>query len=242
MIRIATWNLERPKLNGREKNDRILSKLKKVNEDEIDIWVFTETNASISLGERYFSVATLPVSGYHSLGESTTTIWTRLPMIKRIVTYDPDTAVCIEVESSLGPMIIYGAVITYAGDKGPNQKSKRWQEHLSELKKMAEEWCRIRKEYPDRHLIVAGDFNQNPWQRKENEEAKKLLFSSLDETGLTCLTNKDFPEIDRVNIDHICVSEELADKVSTAFAWNGSKASGKMSDHNGVCVVFETSE
>ena len=242
MFRIATWNLERPKLNGREKNDRIRSKLHEINKKDIDIWVFTETNASISPGEHYFSAATLPVAGYHDLGESTTTIWTRLRMHRTIETYDFNTAVCVEIETPVGPAIIYGTIITYANDKGPNGKSKPWQEHLAELAKQADGWCRIRRDYPDHHLIVVGDFNQNPWQRKENEVAREFLEDSLKRANLTCLTNKDFPEIDRINIDHICVSEDLVDKFSTVFAWNGSTDGKKMSDHNGICVAFDTFE
>jgi len=45
IFRIATWNLERPKLNGWKKNPLIQEK---INEIDADIWILTETNASIA--------------------------------------------------------------------------------------------------------------------------------------------------------------------------------------------------
>jgi len=48
-LKIATWNLERPKTVSR-KNAAILEKLKEVN---ADILILTETNSCIDLGPEY---------------------------------------------------------------------------------------------------------------------------------------------------------------------------------------------
>lgn len=233
LIRIATWNLERPKLQGRKRNPCIIDKIQEVN---ADLWILTETNASISPGDDYFSAATLPVPNYHSLGESFTTIWTKWRMIRQIHTFDPECAICVEVESPLGLMVVYGTIITYANDRGTDGKSKRWVEHRKSIRKHSDDWQRIRREFPNHYFIVGGDFNQSRdgsgWY--ENEESLGLLTEALSASRLNCVTSCRMPELTtRSTIDHICVSEGL---IAHASAWEGTESNQRLSDHNGVMV------
>lgn len=236
-IRIATWNLERPNLNGWTKNPRIIGRMQDIN---ADLWILTETNASVSPGIDYFSTATLPVKNYHRLGESFTAIWTKWRMLRLIPTFDASLAICAEVESPFGPMIVYGTIITYANDPGPKNKSKQWEEHRKSILKHSDDWQRIRNDYPGHHLIVGGDFNQSRdgsgWY--ENKEALNLLTEALYKSELTCVTDIDMRKAGqlkkRASIDHICVSKGLTANFSV---WEGTTEDNiKMSDHNGVLV------
>jgi hypothetical protein len=238
MIRIATWNLERPKLKGWARNPRIINKIKEVN---ADLWVFTETNASISPGDDYFSVARLPVPKYHSLGESFTTIWTKWRMLRHIET-NTECGVCVEIDSPLGPMIVYGTIITYANDPGPNGKSKLWIEHRKSIDEHAKDWTLIKQAYPHHHFIVAGDFNQclddSGWYHWESYQQLKR---TLQDCSLECLTRNKFKELSRLTVDHVCASEGLKSRVVNEYSWEGRNDDGPMSDHNGVMVELRTS-
>lgn len=232
-MRVATWNLERPKLRGWLKNPCIIEKIKEV---DADVWILTETNAAITPGDDYFSVATLPVHNYHSLGENFTTIWSRFRMQRKIITFDPEFSVCVEIESPLGPMIVYGTIITYANDKGPDGKSRRWEEHRKSILRHSEDWKRIRSEYTDHHFVVGGDFNQSRdgsgWY--EDKDSVELLTNALQKSSLVCITEEKTKLKTRSSIDHICVSEGL---VADFSVWEGTTdGNQKLSDHNGVLV------
>lgn len=239
-MRIATWNLERPKLQGLARNSHIVEKIREVN---ADIWILTETNAAVSPGDAYFSAATLPEPKYHSLGESYTAIWTTWRMLRMIPTFD-DMAICVELETPVGRMLVYGTIITYANDRGPKNTSKRWVEHRKAILKHSEDWQRIRKDYPDHHFIVGGDFNQSRdgsgWY--EDHDSVLLLTDALQQASLTCVTDLDMRKEgklkNRASIDHICISEGL---IADFSVWEGTTDdSQRMSDHNGVLVELKT--
>ncbi|HET6443105.1 MAG TPA: hypothetical protein VFI27_00875, partial [candidate division Zixibacteria bacterium] len=76
-MRIATWNLERPK-NGSSQRSRLL--MDKLGEIDADIWILTETHDEVIPDKGYHSGSTDPVPEppiIHLDGEHRTTIWTR---------------------------------------------------------------------------------------------------------------------------------------------------------------------
>ena len=73
-IRIATWNLARPKEKGWTKNQRCLNKINEIN---ADLWVLTETNSAICPNSNYAVQKSHPIEGYHRTGEHLATIWSR---------------------------------------------------------------------------------------------------------------------------------------------------------------------
>ena len=83
-MRVATWNLERPKRKGYEKNQARLEKLVEIN---ADIWILTETNEAIDL-QGYEAARSIPVDNYHCSGENFSTIHSRWPIIRHIPTWD----------------------------------------------------------------------------------------------------------------------------------------------------------
>ena len=104
-MRIATWNLERPKASS-GKNTEIIEKLKEVN---ADILILTETHSSIDLREKYaHSLSSDPllpseVADYKE-GENRTTIWSKHPMRGPIKTFDSSTSICACVQTPRGEL------------------------------------------------------------------------------------------------------------------------------------------
>lgn len=235
-FRIATWNLERPAQNGWVKNQRRLDQIHKIN---ADVWVLTETNQVIDLQPDYQFVASIPYEG-HKPGENLTTLWSRWKILRCVSAFDPSIAVCAEVESPFGLMIVYGTVITYANDKGISGTAKRWEEHRRSIQQHHEDWQRIQKQYPSHLMCIAGDFNQSRddsgWY--EDKASVETLSSALRSLSVACVTEDNMMKtqgLSRATVDHICMSERLVpDKVGV---WEGTTSEGeRMSDHNGVFV------
>ena len=250
-IRIATWNLERPKLHGWKRNPLIQEKILEI---DADIWILTETNASIVPASKrdplagYVSLASLPAT-VHSLGESYTTIWSRFGIKRSIRTYDVETAVCAEIDTPLGLMLVYGTILTYHGDKGPNNNSKPWVEHDKAIVWHGDDWSQIQDRFPNTPLIVAGDFNQTRDGSRSycSPNGIDLLNEQLLRNNLTCLTDENPGDKSlltvspwsgtgvRHNIDHICVTEGYFEGPHFG-AWDHFTGNQKLSDHNGVFV------
>lgn len=256
-IRIATWNLERPKFNGWKKNPLIREKIRDI---DADIWVLTETNASIVPESKsdpqagYVAVASLPDTlhslGTFSRGENCSTIWSRFGVNRTIKTFDAGTAVCAEVNTPLGPVLVYGTILTYHGDRGPKQNSKLWEEHEKEIQRHGDDWCQVRGLVSNTALIVAGDFNQTRDGSGTycSPNGIALLNEQLSRNKLTCLTDEDFGAKGKItvspwsrtgtyrhNIDHIAVSEGYFDVVNVG-AWDHFTTDQELTDHNGVFV------
>ena len=236
-LRIATWNLERPKQNGHSRN---LRRIEKIHEINADLWVLTETRSAIAL-DGYSCLASPSQPGYHSNGESFAAIWSRWPIRRAVPTFDPYFAVCAEVNSPAGPMLVFGTIITYANDPGSDGTSRRWEEHRKSIASHASDWNRLRDEYPNHLFCVAGDFNQSRdgsgWY--EDAESVRKLSLALDQSSLQCVTELDMQAhgLSRATVDHICLSRELAIRVRAIGAWEGKTNDGsKTSDHNGVFI------
>ena len=238
-LRIATWNLERPTLTGDVKNSLRLDKIREIN---ADLWVLTETSSAIAL-DGYAGLASGSESGYHRAGENFATIWSRWPIRRRLPTFDSSFTVCAEVESPVGLMVVFGTIITYANDRGPDGVARRWEEHRKSIRAHGADWWRLRQEFPNHIFCVAGDFNQSRdgsgWY--EDAQSVKMLSAALDNSNLKCVTEGDMRASghlkSRASIDHICLSKSLTTQDVTMSAWEGTNADGcRMSDHNGVVV------
>jgi hypothetical protein len=114
--RIATWNLDHAYKNNSRKIEAQIEKIKNI---DADIWVLTETCDQVDLSLIGYKRIIPEVKNKHRKHWST--IWSRLPILKEIRTYDSETAVCAEIEISLKiSMIVYGTIITWQMDKGPD--------------------------------------------------------------------------------------------------------------------------
>ena len=140
-LRIATWNLRRPRRSRPRKAAIPQDSPRAI---DADICILTETNSIVTPGSKYTSVESwrIPNPNVHSDGESRTTIWSRYEILRTIETHADDTAVCVEVRLPAGPMIVYGTVLPYhsAGTKytyasgGMEITGKRnWQWHYESI-------------------------------------------------------------------------------------------------------------
>lgn len=236
--RIATWNLERPKSRATQRRARQIELIKST---KADLWILTESNQNISLNG-YHSISTNPAQGYHTEGECFAMLLSRWPILRTIPTHDPVFAVCAELDSPFGPMIAYGTIITYANDRGRSRKSARWVEHRKSIERHDADWRRLRAEFPNHSFCIGGDFNQNRDGTVWYGDAQSVvaLGSALEASGVQCVTQEDFRASGklqtRASIDHICLSDELADRKTAVGAWEGTVEGTRLSDHNGVFV------
>lgn len=237
-MRIATWNLERPKPRGVAKNRAIRDQIDKI---DADVWVLTETSEAIA-PPGYAVASSPPVPDYHGPGENYTTILSRWPIQRHLPTWQPSLSVCVEVASPFGPCLVYGTIITYANYRGPEGKSKRWEEHRKAIAEHLDDWRGLRADFPTHAMVVAGDFNQSRDGSGWYEDAISVaaLTEALNRCELACVTQQNFREaygLDRSTIDHICLGGPLRDRPLHVNAWSGTTTDKlRMSDHNGVVV------
>ena len=221
-MKISTWNLDHASNSSRPIDDQ----LKKIRDINADIWVLTETCKKIDLHKYGYECVT-PL-GKNKYGKYWSTIWAKAdwPIKQRIDCYDNTTAVCAQIASPEGELlIVYGTIITWKNDPGEvkNQKSPAWAEHDKSIADHGEDWRSIQDDVQHRGIpfVVMGDFNQTrdgASQGYRSPNGIQLLNSQLDRNQLMCLTEDDFgaqgkltpdPEnkgLYRHNVDHICVS------------------------------------
>lgn len=251
-LRIATWNLERPRTGKTDKIDALISKMQVI---DADIWILTEAHEAVSPGDGYSCVATTTIQDplTHTPGENRSTILSRLPINSVVETHDLETAVCADIETPFGPLLVYGTIVPYhaAGTKYPYRhngidvtEKKAWQLHYESIEQHEADWRRIRALYPDHHFCCGGDLNQNRDGRRwyGTKQGRQLLSNSLKECDLTCVTEEDFVSsadlAERSNIDHLCLSRNLTSKIQKIGVWDIEEYAPKkrLSDHNGVWV------
>ena len=220
-LKIATWNLKRPR-HSSARNLKIIEELRKVN---ADILVLTETNSIINPGSEYQQVSTTALSKsnstYYGEGEVRTTIWSKSAATQQAITYDPDTSVCILFPTALGELNVYGTVIGVFGNRNPS--------FLVDLRKQISDWKHLAKN----GICVVGDFNLSFADSYYfTKVGRQLITDCFEELKIKNLTHDI-----KNNIDHIAISESFVNgaKFDTGI-WNEGK---KLSDHQGVWAVLE---
>lgn len=152
---------------------------------------------------------------------------------------DTAPAVCAIVDVPSTPLLVYGTIITYDGDRGLCGQSK-WndEQHIS-ITAHEHDWRRIRALYPHVPMVAAGDFDATGDERNSPTiKTCTMLRDALHASRLVCATRSHW-------IDHICLSAELAGGVTVAEPWqqlytdecgNGLK---RVSDHQGEYVIVQ---
>jgi hypothetical protein len=242
-MRIATWNLERPRRGSVRKLPGLRAQLAAI---KADIWVLTETNdQAVDLSPTHpYWVSTIPVVGLHSPGERWTTMWSRHPT-EPLATYDPHLAACGRVATRLGTLLVYGTVLPYHADPRANGTAKTWMEFYRVVPLQGNDWTRLQEDYPGDRFCVAGDLNQGLDGRRwayGKHELRKDLLNALDDADLNCVTK--YPLVaaghltTRSSVDHICMCAASLAKGWLVGAWEAPDGmDGKpITDHNGVYV------
>jgi endonuclease/exonuclease/phosphatase family metal-dependent hydrolase len=215
-MKIVTWNIERPTKTG----VRIQAIIKKLNEVDADILILTETNHSIHLGDsyNYFHTSLIP-NKYYKEGERRVIIYSKYNSVSEHVTFRTDTSVCIELETSLGSLLVYGTVMGIFGNRQKDFEIDLDQQ-LLDFETLSQKG----------NLCIAGDlnmsFSDNYYFTTSGRNKLNMSFQKLNLRNLTA----HIPQ----NIDHIILPRNLLnDKEVNITTWNMDK---KLSDHIGIAI------
>jgi hypothetical protein len=240
-FRIATWNLDR---SGVRATSRIPRQLDKIQEINADFWILTKTHSSIAL-QSYEPAASQRDPNCQKEGESHVTIWSRFPL-RKIETADPVFTVCAELTLPSGHarMLLYGSIITNGSDGVSDGAARPWERHRAAVRQQTKEWLKLRMQYPDHVLCIAGDFNESLDGTRGYgvADARKGIKLALVAGGMRCATDVNMRappfNLKRATVDHICVSDNARAAVHVG-AWEGTAHGLKLSDRNGVLVDLE---
>ena len=158
-MKIATWNLQRPLLSNRRRQERIHEHLKRV---DADIWVLTETHDVVIPGEDFKASSTEGFDRPSEPGERWVTIWSRFPAEPLSPTSDPVRSVAVRIAPPHGArIVVYGTVLPWLGSSWRGFPATNGQAFAAALEVQRTDWQQIRLAHPDHGLVVAGDFNQD---------------------------------------------------------------------------------
>ena len=190
-----------------------------------DILVLTETDQRLHPKYR-FCYETPRMAVYqpdiYAPTENRVSIYTNYPCVRHHSTYDENTAICVELETVKGNLIVYGTIIGIYGN--------RHQTFLSDLMKQVDDLRRLSK--LGTAICFCGDFNCSFADNYYFTAAgRTTILNGLKDCNLSLLTANQ-PEC----IDHIALTEGFIGSTEVKIAeWNQAKT---LSDHKGIAVSF----
>ena len=217
MMKIATWNVERLK------HKASLEEMRHLCEDsQADILVLTETDARLHPNYRCAYHTPLLYEqqpDYYKPTENRVSIFSNYPCIASYTTYDARTALCVELETERGPLIVYGTIVGIYGNRHPNFKQDL-SEQVKDFKRLAD---------TGKALCIIGDYNlsfSDNWYY--TGFGRDVVLQSCRENHLRLVTS----EVAEC-IDHIAISENFIGSSIEIHEWNMEK---RLSDHKGIVV------
>lgn len=219
-MKIATWNVER--LKHRNLLDRIINACEQI---QADILVLTETDSHIQLNYP-FSFHTPLLFGSQPVNyrstENRISVFTKYKPVKQYATFDKHTALCIELETEYGNLLVYGTIIGIYGNRETS--------FSRDLEKQIKDFQRLKAD--GKSLCICGDYNcsfsDNYYFTKAGRNTILQMFS---QNHIRLLTEKTAE-----CIDHIAVSAEFVGVRNIHIEeWNCDKS---LSDHKGIAVSF----
>ncbi|MCD7827620.1 MAG: endonuclease/exonuclease/phosphatase family protein [Clostridiales bacterium] len=227
MMKIATWNVER--LEHKSKLGAIVSACQR---EDADIFVLTETDERIRLSGYPFCYSTVPpldhelppylMPVHYAPTERRVMIYSKYPCIRQHSTYDESTAICVELETEYGNLLVYGSIIGIHGHRKPFFMDELHGQ-MTDLRRLAAEGHQI---------CFLGDYNCSFADNYyPNSTGKAAILECFAETDISLLTSDR-----RECIDHIAVSKRfIGNFMPSITEWNLDK---ELSDHKGIAVTF----
>ena len=225
-MKIATWNVER--LKHKDALDRIVLLCSQL---DADILVLTENDQQIVLDYTHCIHTPIPKSCvlpggrgvlHYRPTEHRVSIFSKYPCVRHYKTFDPYTALCVELKTEKENLVVYGTVIGILGNRDKS--------FLHDLQKQISDFDRLAKE--GKNLCVCGDFNCSFGDNYYfTQVGRSLLQESFQKNQMRLLT-KNVPYC----VDHIAISSRFVSKEHIQIQeWNHNKS---LSDHKGVAVSF----
>ena len=219
-MKIATWNIERLR------HKRLLDEmLRSINDINADILVLTETDQRLRPHYRFcYETPQMALSrpDIYAPTENRVSIYTNYPCVCRHSTCDDNTALCVELETDKGNLIVYGTIIGIYGN--------RHQTFMPELAKQMDDIIRLSRR--GTAVCLCGDFNCSFADNYYFTAAgRTAILNGLSSSGLTLITVHQ-PEC----IDHIALTKDFIGNADVRVEeWNQLKT---LSDHKGVAAAF----
>ena len=207
------------------------------------LWFLTETHRDIGPGDSFHRHFSGEPDRRSMPGECWVGLWSAWRLDPLPVTDSARCAAARIPESPLGELVVYGCVLPWSTEwRGVSAAGGLAFE--TALSTQLGDWTRLRHQFPNASLIVAGDFNQDLAARHYYGSKRKrfLLEAALRDAGLVALTGGPTDPIARDSapyacIDHICVSESASWSLKSTLRWPDSAVPVRpLSDHFGVMV------
>ncbi|WP_303839085.1 endonuclease/exonuclease/phosphatase family protein [Selenomonas ruminantium] len=220
-MKIATWNIERLK---HKKN--IYEILRICNELQADILVLTETDEQVRPNFRYefHTEKVIDTQVKYNPTENRVSIYTNYPCVARHETFDKYTAVCVEIKTEYGNILVYGTVIGVLGGRN-SQYDEEVRNNMRDIRRLSKLG----------NICVCGDYNCSFSDSYYfTKKARKEIKATFEDNGISILTEEHSQ-----CIDHIAISTNLiACKEPSIIEWNVDK---RLSDHKGIMVDMNIS-
>lgn len=225
-MRIATWNIER--LKHKKVLDRILLAIEKV---QADILILTETDERVQLPYQYSAhtrklceaPAEYTLPSIYISSENRVSVFSIYPIVGEHETYDPYTAVCPEIKTPWGHLLLYGTIIGITGNRRPSYEIDllRQCDDIKRLSAVGD-------------LCVCGDYNCSFADNYYfTNFGRNTLLQTFAETQIELLTKSQLECIDHIAISRNFIS---GDKIRIT-EWNFNKI---LSDHKGIVADIRT--
>lgn len=117
-MKIATWNVER--LKHKKQLDQIQGLC---NSIKADILVLTETDKRLHPKYTFCHETTSLIEDKaipYAVTENRVSLYTNYPVVQLHQTYDPHTALCAELKTEAGNLLVYGTIIGILGNRHPS--------------------------------------------------------------------------------------------------------------------------
>ena len=219
-MKIATWNIERLKHIGD------IEKIQEIcNQIGADVLVVTESDKrlELSFSNRFDSITPKDTElAVYKESECRVSIFTNYECIHSHITYDEQTAKCIELKTEFGSLIVYGTIMGIYGN--------RHSSYDSDVDNQMEDIHRLSK---DKYVCVCGDYNCSFGDNYYFTKSGRVkVLNAFSEKEIAILTENQ-PE----TIDHIAISQKFIEgAIVEVEEWNGDKS---LSDHKGIAVTIK---
>jgi hypothetical protein len=246
VLRIGVWNVEYALTERVNTRRRAI-----MRRNPADIWILTETRDTLRpLGRLAVHSRQRPYYGSSVKHRSRwVSIWSRLPVTARPVARgaDRERTTSALIATPLGPLLVYGSVMPWNGDKGrmgSDVNASGWSRFFEVVPQQLRECRQLQQRFPKAALCLAGDFNCDMERGSYygSTKATRLLETGLASLRAFCATGPGrVPRgwLEHLPIDHIALPISWAPHTRVVAAWEGRIGQPRLSDHSGVVVEIK---